>query len=769
MFLKRVLAVSGVLGMLMGLIAGSATPAAASPALLGAFRGGMPDALAGYEAWLGRPVNVGLTFEAYDTWADIEGPDWLLDPWAAWVKADPNRTLVLSIPMIPGRPVSDAENSSMMDQGASGAFDSHFRTLAQRLVAKGLGNTILRIGSEFNGAWTPYRANVNPTAWVQYYRRISQTMTSVAGNSFRVDWNPNHGSGDIAWQDVYPGDDVVDIIGMDYYDQSWSHYENNGLIAGHTREQAWQEAVTAPGGLQDHADFAARHGKPISFPEWGLMARADGHGGGDNPYYVQKMREWIDSHNVAYFSYFEFDAPDGDHELARSDTRFPNASATYRQLFGPDATTGGQTSTPPQDQPADPGSCATGEWQAQYFTGRTASGTPVYVTCEAAIDHHWGSGGPGNGVPTDDFSAHWTQTMDLPAGDHTFEVTADDGVRVILDGTTIIDGWRDQSATTYTATRTLTAGPHTVEVEYYEHGWDATAVFTHHTTGGQTSTPPQDQPADPGSCATGEWQAQYFTGRTASGTPVYVTCEAAIDHHWGSGGPGNGVPTDDFSAHWTQTMDLPAGDHTFEVTADDGVRVILDGTTIIDGWRDQSATTYTATRTLTAGPHTVEVEYYEHGWDATAVFTHHTTGGQTSTPPQDQPADPGSCATGEWQAQYFTGRTASGTPVYVTCEAAIDHHWGSGGPGNGVPTDDFSAHWTQTMDLPAGDHTFEVTADDGVRVILDGTTIIDGWRDQSATTYTATRTLTAGPHTVEVEYYEHGWDATAVFTHHTTA
>ena len=353
MLFKRLLAALGAAALFLTALVTTATPsAAAGAAQLGVFRGGYPDALPDYEAWLGRPVNVGLTFEAYDTWADIEAPDWLLDPWAAWVKADPNRTLVLSIPMIPGRPVSDAENSSMMDQGASGAFDSHFRTLAQRLVAKGLGNTILRIGSEFNGAWTPYRANVNPTAWVQYYRRISQTMTSVAGNSFRVDWNPNHGSGDIAWQDVYPGDDVVDIIGMDYYDQSWSHYENNGLIAGHTREQAWQEAVTAPGGLQDHADFAARHGKPISFPEWGLMARADGHGGGDNPYYVQKMREWIDSHNVAYFSYFEFDAPDGDHELARSDTRFPNASATYRQLFGPDATTGGQTSTPPQDQPS---------------------------------------------------------------------------------------------------------------------------------------------------------------------------------------------------------------------------------------------------------------------------------------------------------------------------------------------------------------------------------------------------------------------------------
>jgi PA14 domain len=60
-------------------------------------------------------------------------------------------------------------------------------------------------------------------------------------------------------------------------------------------------------------------------------------------------------------------------------------------------------------------------------------------------------------------------------GSHTFTATADDGVRVYLDGTLVIDQWKDQSATIYTASRTVTAGNHELKVEYHENGGDAVA------------------------------------------------------------------------------------------------------------------------------------------------------------------------------------------------------------------------------------------------------------------------------------------------------
>jgi PA14 domain len=71
-------------------------------------------------------------------------------------------------------------------------------------------------------------------------------------------------------------------------------------------------------------------------------------------------------------------------------------------------------------------------------------------------------------VSTDNFSVRWTGTHSFEAGDYTFTARSDDGIRVWVDGELIIDQWKDQPATTYNATRTMTPGEHQVKVEYYE-------------------------------------------------------------------------------------------------------------------------------------------------------------------------------------------------------------------------------------------------------------------------------------------------------------
>ena len=83
--------------------------------------------------------------------------------------------------------------------------------------------------------------------------------------------------------------------------------------------------------------------------------------------------------------------------------------------------------------------------------------------CEAAINNDWGTGSPAPGVNADGFSASWDGSFTFAAGTYTFTATGDDGIRVYVDGTKVIDGWKDQSATTYTAPVTLTAGSHAVQ------------------------------------------------------------------------------------------------------------------------------------------------------------------------------------------------------------------------------------------------------------------------------------------------------------------
>src|SRR4030095_3695929 len=82
--------------------------------------------------------------------------------------------------------------------------------------------------------------------------------------------------------------------------------------------------------------------------------------------------------------------------------------------------------------------------------------------------HGWGTGGPGNGVNADNFSARWTGTFNFPGGQTTFTATNDDGMRVWVDGNLIIDDWFGHPPETHQASPSLTAGSHVVTVEDFE-------------------------------------------------------------------------------------------------------------------------------------------------------------------------------------------------------------------------------------------------------------------------------------------------------------
>lgn len=285
------------------------------PVALGAFLGadaGAIDRIAGFSSWLGSPVTVARQYLPGNSWEDLKGADWAIDPWTAWRAARPERMLVLNVPMVaPNFPAaSRAESARLLREGASGQHDDVFRTLAQRLVARKAADTVIVLGWEMNGGTYTGRCVPDPTAWKQYWRRIVTAMRSVPGQRFRFDWAPVRGTQSISWVECYPGDDVVDIIGMDSYDQ-------------HPGRE-FTDFVTQPDGLGQHADFAKAHGKPISFPEWGLYSY------GDDPAYMCAMRGWISTHNVAYQTITDY-CP---HGVFRCTTN-PRSSNAYRQAFGP--------------------------------------------------------------------------------------------------------------------------------------------------------------------------------------------------------------------------------------------------------------------------------------------------------------------------------------------------------------------------------------------------------------------------------------------------
>jgi prepilin-type N-terminal cleavage/methylation domain-containing protein len=124
---------------------------------------------------------------------------------------------------------------------------------------------------------------------------------------------------------------------------------------------------------------------------------------------------------------------------------------------------------------ACPGTYA--DWVGEYYTGVNPTGTPALCRNDTALNFNWAGAGPGNGVPADNFSARWTRTVTFTAGSHNFTVGSDDGSRLLIDGTALINYWSDHGYGTMSAATTLTAGPHTVVLEYYERGGSAQATL----------------------------------------------------------------------------------------------------------------------------------------------------------------------------------------------------------------------------------------------------------------------------------------------------
>jgi hypothetical protein len=120
----------------------------------------------------------------------------------------------------------------------------------------------------------------------------------------------------------------------------------------------------------------------------------------------------------------------------------------------------------------------TGSYAAEYYNNRSLTGSPVLTRCEGwPISKNWAGNSPASGIGADNFSVRWTGTSYFSGGTYKFTARADDGIRVYLDGVQIINGWKDQAATTYTHTRSVSAGNHTIKIEYYENGGQAEASF----------------------------------------------------------------------------------------------------------------------------------------------------------------------------------------------------------------------------------------------------------------------------------------------------
>ncbi|WP_420643597.1 PA14 domain-containing protein [Candidatus Leptofilum sp.] len=371
-------------------------------------------------------------------------------------------------------------------------------------------------------------------------------------------------------------------------------------------------------------------------------------------------------------------------------------------------------------------------WTAKYYNNRDLSGTPVITVSETNLDHDWGTGSPNNAINVDNFSAEWTRNLYFAPGNYRFIASMDDGMRVFVDNNPIIDVWYDSQAHTVTADIYLNGGHHDIRVEYYEAGGNALARVNWALVSGGSAL----------------WRGDYYNNTSLSGAPVLSRDEAQINYNW-SGSPGSSVNADLFSVRWTSNLSLDAGVYRFTVTADDGVRLWVNNQLIIDQWREQPATSFTADISVADGFVPVKMEYYENGGTAVAALTWAKISGVTT------PAPP-SPIISDWRGEYYNNRDLAGSPVVVRNDSAIDFIWGSSSPiPNAINSDHFSVRWTQTVNLAAGNYVFTANTDDGVRVWVNGQQLIDAWDIHDVQLFAGAITLPGGPVEIRMEYFEY--------------
>jgi hypothetical protein len=305
-------------------LGGLAAAPSAGAADLGVYKGAGPNGTAGvplFENWLGRKIPRALDFFSMYTWTDLLSTAiWSAKAWSP-ANGQPWK-MTFAVPMLPNDKVST------LAKGATGQYNATFAQIADALIRNGHADAILRIGWEFNGGWFPWTATKCTSCYIGYFRQIVTTMRARPGAAFKFDWNPALGYLQFPSDKAYPGDAYVDIIGMDVYNEYWgSDYKTI------TPQARWASLMNQDHGLAWHKSFATAHKKPMSFPEWATGTRPDGHGGGDDPYFIQQMYYWIASSNVRYDDYWDYPASDYNGQLSNNSK--PKAGAMFRKMFGP--------------------------------------------------------------------------------------------------------------------------------------------------------------------------------------------------------------------------------------------------------------------------------------------------------------------------------------------------------------------------------------------------------------------------------------------------
>jgi hypothetical protein len=264
--------------------------------------------------------------------------------------------------------------------------------------------------------------------------------------------------------------------------------------------------------------------------------------------------------------------------------------------------------------------------KAEYYEGTDLKNLKLTRT-DSTVDFLWGTGSPAKGVSSDNFSVRWTgQIVPKYSDTYTFYTNSDDGVRLWLNGKSLVNNWTLHSPTENSGSAKLEAGkPYHMVMEYFESKGEATAQLSWSSSQQKKEIIPQSQlrsealapvvTPQPGAPVIGTGnglKAEYFAGTDLKNLKLTRT-DATVNFNWGEGSPDSAIAKDQFSVRWSgQVMPKYTETYTFYTGTDDGVRLWVNGKQLVNDWNNHPNTENKGTITLEAGKkYDIRVEYFE--------------------------------------------------------------------------------------------------------------------------------------------------------------
>lgn len=153
-------------------------------------------------------------------------------------------------------------------------------------------------------------------------------------------------------------------------------------------------------------------------------------------------------------------------------------SAKTKVLYALGATLSGEAVVPvPASALTLSGAGSQSGFKGEYFSNQQLQGEPATVRIDQQIDFDWGRYKPTPQVSENNFSVRWTGKLTpTESGKYQLGAAADDGVRVYLDGSLLIDAWATNPTRTVTKEVSLEAGrAYDIRMEYYQYNREAIA------------------------------------------------------------------------------------------------------------------------------------------------------------------------------------------------------------------------------------------------------------------------------------------------------